>query len=199
MLRTASSLPPTGLSTLGFDPPGFPTEPPACDRASWQLPGPDSHRQATPSLRTRRSTAQHTASPPALLGARSSNVIQHPPRSRWPGPPAPAQPSRIQAPVVHPRAAAIRPAGHDDEPQGGYVGAAIGCRQLQAAPGGLGVDAPVSLAMPVSRWPCQRLACRDLPPEVGVAAVTFVARSTTPAAPASQEPRHAGRCRLRLR
>jgi len=26
---------------------------PACYRASWQLPGPDSHRQATASLRTR--------------------------------------------------------------------------------------------------------------------------------------------------
>src|SRR6266542_3900296 len=82
MLRTASSLPPTGLSTLGFDPPGFPTEPPACYRASWQLPGPDSHRQATTSLRTRRSTAQHTASPPALLGARSNDVIQWPPSNR---------------------------------------------------------------------------------------------------------------------
>src|SRR6266542_4819675 len=81
MLRTASSLPPTGLSTLGFDPPGFPTEPPACYRASWQLPGPDSHRQATTSLRTRGSTAQHTASPPALLGARSNDVIQWPPRA----------------------------------------------------------------------------------------------------------------------
>src|SRR6266542_6701506 len=83
MLRTASSLPPTGLSTLGFDPPGFPTEPPACYRASWQLPGPDSHRQATTSLRTRRSTAQHTASPPALLGARSNNAIQRPPSESW--------------------------------------------------------------------------------------------------------------------
>ena len=46
----------TGLLTLGSDPARFPTEPPACYRASWQLPGPDSHRQATTSLRTRRST-----------------------------------------------------------------------------------------------------------------------------------------------
>ena len=37
---------PKGLSTLGFDPTRFQTEPPACYRASWQLPGPDSHRQA---------------------------------------------------------------------------------------------------------------------------------------------------------
>ena len=41
---------PTGLLTLGFDPARFQTEPPACYRASWQLPGPDSHRQATTSL-----------------------------------------------------------------------------------------------------------------------------------------------------
>ena len=42
--------PPKGLSTLGFDPTRFQTEPPACYRASWQLPGPDSHRQATTSM-----------------------------------------------------------------------------------------------------------------------------------------------------
>ena len=56
MLRTASSLPPKGLSTLGSDPARFQTKPPACYRASWQLPGPDFHRQATTSLRTRRNT-----------------------------------------------------------------------------------------------------------------------------------------------
>src|SRR5260370_22313034 len=56
MLRTASSLPPKGLLTLGSDPARFQTEPPACYRASWQLPGPDFHRQATTSLRTRRNT-----------------------------------------------------------------------------------------------------------------------------------------------
>jgi hypothetical protein len=56
MLRTASSLPPKGLLTLGSDPARFPTEPPACYRASWQLPGPDFHRQATTSLQTARST-----------------------------------------------------------------------------------------------------------------------------------------------
>ena len=38
----------------GFDPTRFPTEPPACDRASWQLPGPDSHRQTTTSDDKRR-------------------------------------------------------------------------------------------------------------------------------------------------
>jgi hypothetical protein len=39
-----------GLLTLGFDPDRFQPKPPACYRASWQLPGPDSHRQATTSL-----------------------------------------------------------------------------------------------------------------------------------------------------
>jgi len=50
MLRTAQLLLPKELSTLGFDPARFQTEPPACYRASWQLPGPDFHRQATTSL-----------------------------------------------------------------------------------------------------------------------------------------------------
>jgi hypothetical protein len=65
MLRTASSLPLTGLLTLGFDPARFQTRPPACYRASWQLPGPDSHRQATTSLRTQTTTTRYvTWSPP---------------------------------------------------------------------------------------------------------------------------------------
>jgi hypothetical protein len=41
-------------------------------RASWQLPGPDSHRQATTSSRTRKSTVAYvTVSPPIPLGARN--------------------------------------------------------------------------------------------------------------------------------
>src|SRR5437868_8104742 len=40
----------------GSGPARFQTAPPACYRASWQLPGPDFHRQATTSLRTRRNT-----------------------------------------------------------------------------------------------------------------------------------------------
>ena len=39
----------SGLLTLGFDPARFQTKPPACYRAPWRLPGPDSHRQATTS------------------------------------------------------------------------------------------------------------------------------------------------------
>src|SRR5437016_13946901 len=56
MLRTASSLPHAGLLTLGSGPARFQAGPPACYRASWQLPGPGFHRQATTSLRTRRNT-----------------------------------------------------------------------------------------------------------------------------------------------
>ena len=71
MLRTAPSLPFTGPLTLGSDPARFLTRPPACYRASWQLPGPDFHRQATTSLRTQRNTMDYlTVSPPVLLGAR---------------------------------------------------------------------------------------------------------------------------------
>src|SRR5262249_37776306 len=43
-----------GLLTLGSGPARFQTRAPACYRASWQLPGPDFHRQATTSLRKRR-------------------------------------------------------------------------------------------------------------------------------------------------
>jgi hypothetical protein len=45
--------PPIGLLTLGFDAGRFPPTPPVCYRASWQLPGPDSHRQAMTSLRSK--------------------------------------------------------------------------------------------------------------------------------------------------
>lgn len=57
MLRTTQSLPLTGLSTLGFDPTRFQTEPPACYRASWQLPGPDFHRAGDDELRLQMSYA----------------------------------------------------------------------------------------------------------------------------------------------
>ncbi len=50
MLQTARLLPPKGLSTLGFDPARFQTEPPACYRAPWRLPGRDSHPLAAASL-----------------------------------------------------------------------------------------------------------------------------------------------------
>src|SRR6476659_15553 len=75
MLRTASSLPLAGLLTLGFDPTRFQMKPPACYRATWQLPEPDSHRQATTSLRT----ANHLQrQPPAPLDARKIGA-----RPRW--------------------------------------------------------------------------------------------------------------------
>ena len=70
-LRTADSLPPQGLSTLGFDLTRFQTRPPACYRASWQLPGPDSHRQATTSFRPRHDrwtiTSQSLDAPAGVL------------------------------------------------------------------------------------------------------------------------------------
>src|SRR5438067_8108258 len=76
MLRTASSLPLAGLLTLGSDAGRFPPAPPACYRASWQLPGPDFHRQATTSLRTRRNTTDYlTVLPPVLLGARKRFIV----------------------------------------------------------------------------------------------------------------------------
>jgi len=72
MLQTAQLLPPPWLSTLGFDPARFQTEPPACYRASWQLPGPDSHRQATTSF---PSGHDRWTSPPNALGARNFGLV----------------------------------------------------------------------------------------------------------------------------
>ena len=58
--------PPKGLSTLGFDPARFQTEPPARYRASRQQPGRDSHPQAT------TSSCQIRSSQPT-----SSNYLAH--------------------------------------------------------------------------------------------------------------------------
>src|SRR5712691_11012406 len=78
MLRTASSLALAGLLTLGSDTGRFPPAPPACCRASCQLPGPGFHRQATTSLRTRATTMRYvTWSPPVLLGARMNAHANH--------------------------------------------------------------------------------------------------------------------------
>ena len=74
MLRTAQSLPLAGLLTLGFDPARFQTEPPACYRASWQLPGRDSHPQATTSLCQIRSTPTTTS----RLWAHSQTAVNSP-------------------------------------------------------------------------------------------------------------------------
>ena len=58
----------------------FQTKPPACYRAPWRLPGPDFHRQATTSLRTRSTATSrlhlllcwaHAAEP----GCRGANLI----------------------------------------------------------------------------------------------------------------------------
>ena len=67
--------PVTGLLTLGFNTGRFPPTLPACYRASWQLPGPDSHRQATTSLRTRRSaTSTHSLS--SRPAGRTPDLVQ---------------------------------------------------------------------------------------------------------------------------
>ena len=56
----------TGLVTLGFDARGFPPTLPACYRASWQLPGPDSHRLVMTILRP-QDTRHIATSPPGLI------------------------------------------------------------------------------------------------------------------------------------
>jgi hypothetical protein len=71
-----SIAPPEGLSTLGFDPIRFQTEPPACYRATWQLPGPDSHRQATTSLRPK---ITYNRSPPVCWARESSRLAESTP------------------------------------------------------------------------------------------------------------------------
>jgi hypothetical protein len=69
MLRTGRLLPPSWLSTLRFDAGRFPPTPAACYRASWQLPGPDSHRLADASLRTHAITPRASPSPPRIARA----------------------------------------------------------------------------------------------------------------------------------
>jgi hypothetical protein len=56
----------------GFDPARYQTEPPACYRASWQLPGRDSHPLATTSLCPDQVTPSTTSE---TLGARRSSRI----------------------------------------------------------------------------------------------------------------------------
>src|SRR3954462_8164615 len=67
MLRTVQSLPRAGPLTLGFAPVRFQTEPPVCYRASWQLPGPDFHRQATTSTNTTITPSPHEVTPCSAL------------------------------------------------------------------------------------------------------------------------------------
>ena len=69
--------PPYRALDAGLRPGPFPTEPPACYRASWQLPGPDFHRQATTSLRTARSALRHGVT------SRSAGRTKKPHWMRW--------------------------------------------------------------------------------------------------------------------
>jgi hypothetical protein len=73
MLRAGQLLPPKGLSTLGFDTGRFPPMPPACYRASWQLPGPDFHRQADTSL----SAWVTSTSPPPFVSSHVPTPAGH--------------------------------------------------------------------------------------------------------------------------
>jgi len=58
-LRTGRSHTPKERLTLGSDTGRFPPAPPACYRASWQLPGPDLPRQANASLCSDQVTTRH--------------------------------------------------------------------------------------------------------------------------------------------
>ena len=64
---------PKGLSTLGSALARFQARTPACYRASWQLPGPDFHRQATTSFRSGHDrwtiTSCSLGAPAGVLGA----------------------------------------------------------------------------------------------------------------------------------
>jgi hypothetical protein len=53
--------PPYRAFDAGLRPHPFQMKPPACYRATWQLPGPDSHRQATTNLRTANPPPQATS------------------------------------------------------------------------------------------------------------------------------------------
>jgi hypothetical protein len=77
MLRTVSSLPLAGPLTLGFDAGRFPPTPPACYRASWQLPGPDFHRQATTSFRTARTPLRHGVTSCSAGRTKSGSLAPH--------------------------------------------------------------------------------------------------------------------------
>jgi hypothetical protein len=86
MLRTARLLPLTGLLTLGFDPARFQTRPPVCYRASWQLPGPDLHRQATTSTNNKITSLRHEATSRSAgrtnnQGLSLGSAVDRPPRS----------------------------------------------------------------------------------------------------------------------
>src|SRR5215218_9962635 len=81
-----SVAPPTGLLTLGFDPARYRTEPPACYRASWQLPGRDLRPLATTSLCWIRSPQSTTSnSGHTRLGHKRLAGVGEPPRAHVSG------------------------------------------------------------------------------------------------------------------
>jgi hypothetical protein len=69
---TDRSVAPTNVAfDAGLRPPRFQTKPPTCYRAPWQLPGPDSHRQATTSLRPK---INYTRRPPVCWAHERSGL-----------------------------------------------------------------------------------------------------------------------------
>lgn len=86
MLRAGSSLPPKGPLTLRFDARRFPLTPAACYRASWRLPGLDSHQLADTSF-----CGSYLSFHPSFLRcprlwARGRTTSRCPPRSTEGGP-----------------------------------------------------------------------------------------------------------------
>jgi hypothetical protein len=80
-----TSLPPTGLSTLGFDAGCFPPTPPACYPAPWRLPGPDFHRHGRCELMFRSDHQMHHL---RTVGTRINHLgaaVQTRARSELPG------------------------------------------------------------------------------------------------------------------
>lgn len=68
-------LPQTRLSALGFDPDVFQTEPPACNRASRPLPGPDS--LASDDKLTNQPSTAHAISLQLFLNAQGGGRALH--------------------------------------------------------------------------------------------------------------------------
>jgi hypothetical protein len=80
MLRTAQLHP-----QQAFDPNRFQTDPPVCYRASWQLSGPDSHRQATTSTNSKITSNYVTRHLPVPLGARRARASALQTQAVFPG------------------------------------------------------------------------------------------------------------------
>jgi hypothetical protein len=99
-LRTGRLLPPTGLSTLGFDVGRFPPTPPVCYPAPWCLPGPDFHRQAGASL---CSDQVNVNAPPPNSGHTNQSSSRHRRTRRAPSPLHRGNSTSVREPTLGPR------------------------------------------------------------------------------------------------